>query len=66
MHHYKVRAHVLTAFGFLTQSDHYHDYELESSEPLEAFASRLASKGFLAPNGERWIMPGAIIWIEPK
>jgi hypothetical protein len=63
---YKVRTHVLTAFGFLTQADHYHDYDLESPEPLETFAGRLSSKGFLDQDNGRWIMPGAIAWIELK
>jgi hypothetical protein len=50
--------------GFFTQADHYHDHELESSEPLEAFAAHLAAKGFLDARTGRWIMPGAIVWIE--
>jgi hypothetical protein len=44
----------------------YQDFEVESSEALEAFAGRLAAKGFPDPNGSRWIMPGAIAWIEQR
>ncbi len=61
---YKVRAQKLSAIGFLTQADHYKDYELNSPEPLEEFAANLALKGFFDPETERWIMPGAIVWIE--
>jgi hypothetical protein len=64
MNRYKVRAQNLRALGYFTQADHYHDYELDSSEPLEEFAARLAAKGFLDAKSGRWIMPGAIVWIE--
>ena len=63
MNRFKVRVQNPTALGFLTQADHYRDYELESAELVEDFAARLAAKGFADPDG-RWIMPGAIIWIE--
>ena len=66
MNRYRVRAQNPRALGFITQSDHYQDFEMESSETLEAFAGRLAAKGFLDPDGSRWIMPGAIVWIEQK
>ncbi len=66
MNRYRVRAQILGAFGFFTQADHYRDYDIESSESLEDFAGRLAAKGFLDPKGGRWIMPGAIVWIEEK
>lgn len=62
---YKVRVHRLTLAGFFTQADHYEDFEFESSEPIETFAARLASKGFADPDdATRWIMPGAILSIE--
>jgi hypothetical protein len=66
MNRYKVRVQNIGALGFITQADHYQDFELESSESLEVFAGHIAAKGFLAPKGDRWIMPGAIIWIEKK
>jgi hypothetical protein len=66
MNRYKVRAQILGALGFFTQADHYQDYQLESSESLEDFAGRLAAKGFQDPSGSRWIMPGAIVWIEQQ
>jgi len=64
MNRYRVRAQNPKALGFLTQADHYKDFETESMEDLEAFASRLAAKGFPDSDGTRWIMPGAIVWIE--
>jgi len=66
MNRYRVRAQKLGALGFITQADHYQDFEMESSESLEAIAGRLATKGFPDPGGSRWIMPGAIIWIEEE
>ena len=66
MNQYTVRVQKLGALGFFTQADHYQDFEMESSEGLEALAIRLASKGFLHPKGGRWIMPGAIVSIEQK
>jgi hypothetical protein len=64
MNRYKVRAQSLSAIGFLTQADHYHDYEFETEESLEAFAHRIAASGFFDESGQRWIMPGGIVWIE--
>jgi hypothetical protein len=66
MNRYRIRAKRLGALGFFTQADHYQDFEIESSEPLEVFAERLAAKGFLDSKSGRWIMPGAIAWIEPQ
>jgi hypothetical protein len=66
MNHYKVRVHMLSPFGFLTQADHYKDFEIDSGESLEVFAERLASKGFHDEESQRWIMPGAIAWISQK
>ena len=66
MNRYRVRAQNPRALGFFTQSDHDQDFELESSEELEAFAGRLAVKGFADSGSGRWIMPGAIVWIEQK
>jgi len=66
MNHYRVRAQKLGALGFITQAEHYQDFEIESAETLEAIAARLAAKGFEVPGGGRWIMPGAIVWIEQR
>jgi hypothetical protein len=66
MNRYRVRVQNPRALGFITQSDHYRDYEIESSETLEEFAARLAAKGFPDAEDGRWVMPGAIIWIEPQ
>lgn len=64
MNKFKVRAHTVGAIGFLTQSDHYLDCDFESEEPLENFTGRMADKGFFDKQSRRWIMPGAIVWIE--
>jgi len=61
MNRYQVRTHQFSTFG-----EHKWDYDLEPSEPLEDFAARLALKGFLERDGEKWIMPGAITWIAPQ
>ena len=66
MNRYRIRAQHLGALGFVTQADHYQDFEVESNESLEAFAGRLAAKGFPDSKSGRWIMPGAIVWIEQK
>jgi hypothetical protein len=66
MNRYRVRAQNLGALGFVTQADHYYDFDIESSESLETFAARLAAKGFQDSKSGRWIMPGAIVWIEQK
>jgi hypothetical protein len=66
MNRYTVRVQNPKALGFLTQADHYHDYQLESSESLEELARRLAASGFRASDSSRWVMPGAIIWIEQE
>jgi hypothetical protein len=52
--------------GFFTQSDHYDDFALESPDGLDVFAKRLASEGFLDEKSRRWVMPGAIMWVEPR
>ena len=52
--------------GFITKSDHYDDFTLESPDQLDVFAKRLAHDGFLAENSGRWVMPGAIMWVEPR
>ena len=63
MNRYRIRAQSPRALGMFTQ---YQDIDLESSEALEALAGRLAVKGFQDPGSSRWIMPAAIVWIEPK
>ncbi|MCU1326576.1 MAG: hypothetical protein JWN34_1946 [Bryobacterales bacterium] len=64
MNRYKIRVHKLSALGFLTQADHFEDYYLDFPGTLEAVAGHLSAKGFAAGDGKRWIMPGAIAWIE--
>ena len=63
MNRYRIRAESPGFFGMFTQ---YRDFDLESSDALEAFAGHLAAKGFQDPGGGRWIMPAAIVWIEQK
>jgi hypothetical protein len=62
--HYRIRAQNPRALGFFTQADHYKDFEIQSNDEIEALAARLASSGFQDTESGRWIMPGAIIWIE--
>jgi hypothetical protein len=64
MYRYKVRVHTLIPAGFITHAEHYEDYNLQSPEPLEGFATELAAKGFADPANKRWVMPGAIVWVE--
>ena len=66
MRNYRVRVHQLGFIGFITKADHYDDFDLTSSEALPDFAKRLAQEGFKDPNTNRWIMPGAIMWIDPQ
>jgi hypothetical protein len=63
MNTYRVRVHKLGLIGIFTQSDH-DDYEVSSSESFEAFSRRLAHEGFLHEESGKWIMPGAIMWVE--
>lgn len=64
MQQYKVRVHKLGWAGFITQADHFQDFHIPSPEPLKDFAKRLAVEGFQDSESGRWIMPGAIMWIE--
>jgi hypothetical protein len=66
MNRYVVRVQNPRALGFITQADHYADFDFESSESLEEIAGRLAAKGFQEEKGGRWIMPGAILWIKKQ
>lgn len=66
MPQYRVRVHRVGLMGFITKSDHYDDFTLQSPEPLDVFAKRLAHDGFLDENSGRWVMPGAIMWVEPR
>ena len=66
MAQYRVRVHRVGLMGFITKSDHYDDFTLQSPEPLDVFAKRLAHDGFLDENSGRWVMPGAIMWVEPR
>ena len=66
MPQYRVRVHKIGLVGFFTQADHYDDFTLESPDPLDVFATRLAREGFLDERSGRWVMPGAIMWVEPQ
>ena len=66
MPQYRVRVHKIGLMGFFTQSDHYDDFALESPDALDVFATRLAREGFLDDKSGRWVMPGAIMWVEPR
>ena len=65
MPQYRVRVHQIGMIGFFTKADHYDDFTLSSGDTLEVFARRLARDGFLDERSGRWIMPGAIMWVEP-
>jgi hypothetical protein len=62
MNKFTVRVYVATAWSFLTQADHYEEYDIESSDSLETFSKKLAREGFLL--GYKVIMPGAILSVE--
>ena len=64
MNHYTVRVHMISAAGFITQADHYKDFQFDSAETLKEFAMGLAAHGFLDEKEQRWIMPGAIAWVK--
>lgn len=64
MKHYRIRVYLATAWSILTQSDHFQDHYIDSSESLEAIAKRLAHDGFRVGQQDKWIMPGAILTIE--
>lgn len=66
MSQYRVRIHKIGLMGFFTQSDHYDDLHLESPDALDVFAKRLAREGFLDEKSGRWVMPGAIMWVESR
>lgn len=66
MPQYRVRVHKIGLVGFFTQADHYDDFILESPDALGVFATRLAREGFLDERSGRWVMPGAIMWVEPR
>jgi hypothetical protein len=61
---YHVRVYEASAWSLFTQADHYEDFTIESNVDLPTFAKTLAREGFPVENGNRWIMPGAIIWIK--
>jgi hypothetical protein len=65
MNTYRVRVHDIGWRGFFTQADHFEDHQLASAEPFDEFARRLAREGFLHEESGKWIMPGAIMWVEP-
>ena len=64
MNKFKVRVYDVGAIGFFTQADGYDDHEFESELSLEDFARGLMKRGFQVRN--RWIMPGAIVWVEQQ
>lgn len=59
---YRVRTYQVGWSGFLTQADDYQDFDFTSELPLDEFAANLAANGFR--DGDRWIMPGAIVWVK--
>lgn len=61
---YKVRVYEGTMWSFVTQADHFMDYSIDSAESLPEIARRLAHDGFSSGDGRKWIMPGAIIFVE--
>ena len=66
MPQYRVRVHEIGLMGFFTKSDHYDDFTLQSPDALDVFAKRLAREGFLEERSGRWVMPGAIMWVEAR
>ncbi len=64
MNKYKVKVYVGTLWSFLTQADHYDEYDMVTSQSLEELSKRLARDGFQADHGKKWIMPGAILEIR--
>jgi hypothetical protein len=63
MNKYKVTVYRATLWSFATQADNFNEFILESGEPLDSFAARLAREGFRR-NDTEWIMPGAILAVE--
>ena len=60
---YTVRVKNVGGLGLFTQADHWDDYTVQSDADIEKFAEVLARKGFRATD-DKWIMPGAILWIK--
>lgn len=61
---YKVRIAV-SSFKGIKGMSLYEDYLFESTLSISDFALLLLQRGFECKTG-RWIMPGAILWIERK
>ena len=61
---YKVRVKDVGNLGIFTQADHWEDYTITSDAELEQFAEALSRKGFRAGMTQKWIMPGAILWVK--
>ena len=61
---YTVRVVSIGYGSLFASSDQWEDYALDSTDTLPTLAARLAREGF--SGGERWIMPGAILWIKRK
>jgi hypothetical protein len=62
---YTVRVKDVGNLGIFTQADHWTDHVIESPASLPALAAKLARDGFQVGD-DRWIMPGAILWIKKK
>lgn len=62
MSKYKVRVYAASAWGFLTQADHFEDHYFESFETLQQIAKRLSRDGFQV--GDKWFLPAAILTVE--
>lgn len=45
-------------------ADVWEDFTIDTTETLPKLAERLNREGF--SDGDKWIMPGAIMWIKRK
>lgn len=61
---YKIRVYEATQWSLLTQADHFQDYYIDSELPLSDLARKLSRDGFSSGDGRKWIMPGAILFVE--
>jgi hypothetical protein len=59
---FKVRVYDVGFAGRFTQADAYQDHKFDSDQSLEEFVKGLIKDGFRVRN--KWIMPGAIVWVE--
>jgi hypothetical protein len=64
MNKYRVRCYDVGIFGFFSQADGYEDFDFTSPKDLATFAKELCRDGFQA--GNKWICPGAIVWVKQR